>query len=214
MKTIIKNLSIVNISPVLCAFPCVLLITILLPSCTNQSVKNANSDTEIIEIIEDYRVDSNTKNNFNKAVKLLNQHKYEEAIVLLNTITKTTKTFTAPYINLGIAYSKINKLEEAEQNFVKALKLNPEHPLAKNELATIYRKTGNFSKAKSLYEEVLNSYSYFHPARKNLGILCDLYLQDLNCASKQYELYLSANPNDKNMKIWMADVKNRIKYAR
>jgi len=214
MKFIIKNLSNVDIRRVLCILPGVIVISILLPSCTSQPVKNTNSETGVIEIIEDYRVDSSVKNNFNQAVKLLNQQKYEEAITLLNSITSTTKTFTAPYINLGIAYSKINKLEEAEQNFIKALKLNPRHPLAKNELAAIYRRTGKFSEAKSLYEEVLNSYSDFQPARKNLGILCDLYLQDLSCAFKQYELYLAANPNDKNMKIWMADVKNRIKYAR
>ena len=186
----------------------VFLIYVLTPACVTTPVE---TEKQGIEIIEDYRVETSIKQEFNEAVQLLNQQKYDQAIILLKNITDTTKNFTAPYINLGMAYTKINKFEKAEDSFKKALKLNPDHPLAKNEMAVVYRNIGKFEEARKLYEEVLVMHPDFHPARKNLGVLCDLYLQDLNCAFKQYEIYLTAIPNEKIIKIWLADVKNRMK---
>ena len=186
----------------------VFLMVLLTPACVTTPVE---TETNGIEIFEDYRVDASIKQEFNQAVQLLNEQKYDQAIELLTNITETTKTFTAPYINLGMAYSKVNKFEKAENNLKKALKLNPNHPLAKNEMAVVYRNIGKFEEARTLYEEVLVMHPDFHPARKNLGILCDLYLQDLNCAFEQYELYISAFPDEKKIQIWMADVTNRMK---
>ncbi len=182
-------------------------LSILVPACMTTPIQNGSSD---IEIIEDHRIEPSVKQDFNRAVTLLNQKEYEQAIKLLESITKKTKNFTAPYINLGMAYKELNEFSKAENNLTKALKLNPHHPLAKNEMAVVYRSMGNFIEAKKLYEEILTSHPGFLPARKNLGILCDLYLQDLNCAYKHYEIYLSAIPSEKTIKIWMTDVKNRM----
>ena len=183
-------------------------VFLLIPACATAPKEQG---PQTIEIIEDYRVDSRVREDFNNAVNLLTQHEYEKAIILLNKITENTKNLTAPYINLGMAYIRIDKLEDAEESLTKALKLNPNHPLAKNEMAVVYRKTGRFSQARVLYEEVLSTYPDFLPARKNLGILCDLYLQDLKCANKHYEIYSASNQDQKNMRIWLADVKNRMK---
>ena len=49
-----------------------------------------------------------------------------------------------------------------------------------------------------------------YPRKKNLGILCDLYLHDFDCALEQFSAYLEARPNDKKMVIWIADVKRRL----
>jgi hypothetical protein len=56
----------------------------------------------------------------------------------------------------------------------------------------------------------LTMYPDFLPGRKNLGVLCDIYLQDLECALQNYEEYLKGVPGDEKVAIWITDVKSRI----
>lgn len=60
-----------------------------------------------------------------------------------------------------------------------------------------------------MYEKVIKVYPQFLPARKNLGILCDLFMADLECAISHYETFLKFQPNDKEVKIWLVDLKRR-----
>lgn len=188
-------------------------------SCTAANSGSGNSKEKgnenclplgVIEIHENYGVDPEIRNEFKQAVALLNEEKYEEAIKLLKAVCGQTSKFSAPYINLGIAYERINEYKEAEKSFKKALEINENHPVAKNELGLIYRKTGRYKEAREVYENLLAMYPDFLPARKNLGILCDIYLQDLNCALDEYNEYLKGIPDDKKVKIWVADVKSRM----
>jgi len=187
-----------------------ILTTFLLIFVAGCATNGVQETQESIEITEDYRVDSEVREEFQRAVAMLKEEQYEEAILLLRAVTGKASRFTGPYINLAIAYNKTGELEKAEENLVKALKLNKQHPAANNELALVYRKTGRFTEARKIYEELLERYPDFLPARKNLGVLCDLYLGDLNCALEQYERYLKLLPDDEKVKIWVADLKSRM----
>ena len=164
----------------------------------------------VIEVTESFGVDPEIRGEFNQAVMYLNQENYSEAVKLLRAVAGKTSKFSAPYINLGIAYSRLGELEKAEENFKKALDINKQHPVANNELGMVLRKTGRYVEARQMYEALLAVYPDFLPARKNLGVLCDIYIQDLNCALEQYEEYLKGIPDDEKVKIWVADVKSRM----
>ncbi|MEJ2574737.1 MAG: tetratricopeptide repeat protein [Gammaproteobacteria bacterium] len=165
----------------------------------------------IIEISEPYEVDPEVKDKFNQAINLLNGEKYQEAIKLLEEVVAKTDKFTAPYIDLGMAYARTGDMKNAEKNLEKAVEINSHHPVALNQLGLVYRKTGRYKKAQETYQAILTMYPEFLPARQNLAVLCDIYLQDLSCALNEYEEYLKRVPDDKKMKIWVADVKNRMK---
>ena len=88
--------------------------------------------------------------------------------------------------------------------------MSPSHPIAHNELGIIYRKTGRFREARASYERALALYPGFHYARRNLAVVCDLYLADLACAVRNYEAYLLTVQQDEEATIWLADARSRM----
>lgn len=160
-------------------------------------------------ITEKARISGKVRADYGIALDLLEQGQHEQGIELLQRITEEAPELSAPRIDLGIAFHRIGDLESAETNLQKALELNPNHPIVHNELGIVYRKTGRFAEARSSYEKALAVYPGFHFARRNLAILCDVYLADLPCAIENYQAYLDAVPEDDEATIWIADIRNR-----
>ena len=161
-------------------------------------------------ISEDVRVGFGVRADFGDAVRLLEEEQYEDAIALLLDVTEAAPQLATPHIDLGIAYRAVGDLERAEASLERALELSPRHPVAYNELGIVYRKTGRFAQARESYESALAIHPDFLYARRNLAILCDIYLRDLRCALQNYELYSQAVPEDEAVVIWIADLRNRI----
>ncbi len=163
---------------------------------------------------ENVKVDADVIADFNTAMKYLKAENYEKGTELLKQLTRRAPSYTAPYINLAMAYEKMGKLPEAEQSIKKALELEPGHPIANTEYALLCRKAGRFAEAREVYEQTLKRYPTFLPARKNLGILCDMYLRDLECALTQYRAYSAAVPDDETVRIWIADLEKQQAQTR
>jgi len=161
-------------------------------------------------INETARLGDASRRDFESAVTLLNEAAYEQAIELLKKIVAQSPGVTAPYIDLGMAYQQIGKSEEAEAQFKAALELVPGHPVAGNQYGLLLRKSGRFDEARKMYEEALARFPDYSPLHRNLGILCDLYLDDLQCALAQYKTYSQAVPDDKKVKLWIAEVNGRL----
>ena len=160
-------------------------------------------------ITEEARISSNLRTEYESALTLLEQGRHAEGVALLETVAEAAPQISAPRIDLGIAYHLAGDLEAAERNLLTAVELNAEHPIAHNELGILYRKTGRFAEARRSYERALAIYPGYHFARRNLAILCDLYLADVNCALENYEAYMKTVPGDDQASMWIADIRNR-----
>jgi Tfp pilus assembly protein PilF len=160
--------------------------------------------------MQDVVVSSEVQTTFDQALQLLQEGQYDTAITLLNSVIEQEKRLTAPYINLAMAYRHKGDEKLAEENLLKALAIDQAQPVANNELGILYRKQGRFTDAKKVYINALSEYPDYLPVIKNLGILCDIYMQDPQCALEQFEKYQQFAPEDKNVKVWIADLKTRI----
>lgn len=176
----------------------------MLFSCAVEPIKTNDVKDKSIE------VSSAVEDDFHAALKFLKESSYDEAVSLLEKVIEQEKRLSAPYVNLGMAYSRLGDVEKSESILQKAIEIEPSHPSANNELALIFRKSGRFNEAKIAYERALAIHPNYLPGIKNLGILCDIYMHDFDCALKQFEKYKEFMPEDKTMGIWVSDLKRRV----
>ena len=161
-------------------------------------------------ITEVPQMDETSRRDFERAVAMLKDQDYSQAIDLLEKVIEKSPGVTAPYIDLAIAYQHLGKPEKAEEYLKTALRLVPDHPVASNEYGLLCRKTGRFADARVIYEKAITRFPDYYPVHRNLGILCDLYLNDPVCALEHYEIYSEARPEDKQVKLWIADLRARL----
>jgi Flp pilus assembly protein TadD len=188
---------------------------LLIAGCGVSAVSQKPARIEIQEevgfvITEDARINSAVRADYEEALRLLGQGNNAEGIALLAKAAEEAPQLSAPRIDLGIAYQQAGDLGAAEEQLQKALAINPEHPVVHNELGIVYRKSGRFAEARRSYEAALAIYPSFHFARRNLAILCDLYLADMECALEQYLAYVETAPEDEEVAMWLADIRNRM----
>lgn len=189
-------------------------VACLLCACaTTQSTRTPArieiQDSVGFTITEEARISSNLRADYASALTLLEQGRHAEGVALLESVANAAPDVSAPRIDLGVAYHRAGDLDAAERNLLQALDVNTEHPTAHNELGIVYRKTGRFAEARSSYERALAIYPGYHFARRNLAILCDLYLADAECALENYEAYMATVPGDDEASMWIVDIRNR-----
>jgi Tfp pilus assembly protein PilF len=173
------------------------------------SVTRLTDGREGFIISEVSSLNEDSRENFAHAVDLLNNQAYEDAIDLLKQVIDQSPGVTAPYIDIAVAYDQIGKSDEAEANIKIALELVPNHPVASNEYGRLCRKSGRFDEARVIYEKALGSFPEYYPLHRNLGILCDLYLNDPVSALEHYRIYSQAMPDDRQVQLWIADLSAR-----
>lgn len=166
-------------------------------------------------------ISASLQSDFNKALSLMKKGAYEEAIPLLEAILAENDQLPGAQINLAIAYMNIEpgdqdgkqreaNLKKAEQALSRAVEVNPDDAIAHHQLGLLYRKTGRFADARKAYERAISIESTYAMAHLNLGILCDIYLQQPECAIDHFEKYRALVPEaGEKVGLWLSDIRQR-----
>jgi len=186
-----------------------LLVAIVISGCASAPAKKVTRTEGKPAVVAEVEITSEMRKDFAAGMEHLKAEEYDAGIELLAKVVKAAPNAVVPNIDLALAYKKTGKLKQAEENLLQAVSSEEANPVANNELALLYRKTGRFKEAREIYEKILDKYPDFRIAHKNLGILCDLYMRDYECALKHYAFYSSVVQDDKTVKIWIADLQKR-----
>lgn len=152
--------------------------------------------------------------SFEQALAQLNAGEVDAAQQALQQLAAEYPAYSGPLVNLGILHARAGHLEQAEQSLRAALMRNDANAPAYNQLGIVYRRLGRFEEAKEAYGQAVQIDPQYALAWLNLGVLCDLYLQQPQRALEAYERYVSlvAEP-EANVKQWIAELRRRLSAA-
>lgn len=149
-------------------------------------------------------------NDYQRAVTLMKANQLDDAYALFEEIQAKAPQLAGPTLNQALIKIQQQNYKEADVLLQKAIAANSKNPFAYNLQGFVYRQLGQFSKSRSAYEQALNLSPNYAKAHFNLGVLADLYLQDLPLALKHYEAYQGTQSSpDSTVAKWVIDLQKR-----
>ena len=115
-----------------------------------------------------------SKINCNLAIICLASKRESKAIILFKNTINLNPEAPIAYNNLGLIFARKQNYDEAIKNFILALKYNP-HSKTYFNLALVYEKIGQISKAFNNYKSAINFDQNYAEAFCNLGNLYYLH---------------------------------------
>jgi tetratricopeptide (TPR) repeat protein len=183
-----------------------MLSVIMLAACATAPDQNTAKSERKISVVPE-----KAKATYDRAIWSAKTGRNAEATALFVDLTRDYPDMTLAYTNLGLLYLKAGKLAEAEQALHQAVTLESANAVAFNHLGVALREQGKFQQALQAYQSALQIRPDYATAHLNLGILYDLYLQQLPQALQQYETYQELTGNsDKQVTKWIIDLKQRL----
>jgi tetratricopeptide (TPR) repeat protein len=178
---------------------------------SNEVEPVAEIAVEIESQVEPELVDF-AQQDYRQAIAALKNGATAKALELLLRLSREAPDKPHVFTNLGLAYFQLRQAELAEQAFTQALARNADDAIAHNHLGILKRRKGQFQDALLEYQRAIEIDVEYARAHLNLGILFDLYLQDLEKALQQYRKYLDLT-NEENAQVagWIIDIERRLK---
>ena len=150
--------------------------------------------------------------DYEQALAALKNDAAEQALPLLTRLSLDAPDKPRLFTNLGLAHFRLQQAELAEQAFQQAIARNPDDAVAHNHLGILQRRQGRFDDALLEYQRAIEIDSKYARAYLNLGILFDLYLQDLDKALQQYRKYQDLTSKENTQVAgWIVDIERRLK---
>jgi tetratricopeptide (TPR) repeat protein len=147
---------------------------------------------------------------YRQALTAMQNGQYAEAARMLNALETSVRQSPRVQLSLATALVELGEDDAAERELQHALAMRPDDADARNLQGILYRRAGQFRQARDAYGQALRLRPGYAMAHINLGILCDIYLQDAGCAMQHYREYLQLSAgSDRHVSLWLADLEQR-----
>lgn len=148
--------------------------------------------------------------DYQRALTLMKANQLDEAYALFEDIQSKAPQLAGPALNQSLIKIQQQHYKEADELLQKAIAANSKNPFAYNLQGFVYRQLGQFSKSRAAYEQAITLSPNYAKAHFNLGVLADLYLQDLPLALKHYAAYQGTQTSpDATVAKWVIDLQKR-----
>jgi tetratricopeptide (TPR) repeat protein len=148
-----------------------------------------------------YAMGRTLRDNLGEAEPLLIHGDYKEASVRYEAIIKALPTFYEAYFDLGMCYSQMGRLPDAEAAFRKYLSFQPVSADGRASLGVLLLEEGRGAEAVPELEEAIQIDPSLTEARKNLG---NEYLRESNPKAAIAVLRPAENERDVQVLVLLA----------
>ncbi len=182
-----------------------LMVVAFVSACQAPSIKPDDQKKAAYEALS-----TEIKQKYAYALQLMGAGNDDAAMKILNGVSALNDSLSGPYANRGLIFLKLNNKVEAEKQFRSAIKRNARNVTALNQLGILLREKKDFKTAKLNYEAALEVDKSHANSHLNLGVLCDIYLQDKPCAMEHFKAYQLLNGEDDVVSNWIVDLKEQL----
>ena len=133
---------------------------------------------------------------FLDALDLIKNKEFQAASSILLRLVESNPRLAGALVNLGLIAEAQDKGKKAQEYYQKALEINPNNVSALIQVAQYHQKNGEFLKAETHLRRA-HTLAASHPVvNYNLGMLYELYLQDIDLAISHYETYVKYSKSE------------------
>ncbi len=153
---------------------------------------------------------------FQTGTRLLDKGEVDEARILFETLRDEYPEVSVFYLNLGVAYKRLERFEEAIQAYRQAISISDRNPNdgyaeAHYNLGILLREQGDFKGAEAVYLRAIDLAPAFQDAHFNLAVLYDLYLNEPAKAVRHYQAHMALTTGvDEEVNIWISALQKRL----
>ncbi|MCH8543132.1 MAG: tetratricopeptide repeat protein [Alcanivorax sp.] len=145
-----------------------------------------------------------------RGLQYLRNDDLPRALVVFQSLTTRYPALSGPWVNVGLIELRQKNWQDAETALRRALDANAQNPYAHNALGVALREQGRFAEAAEHYHQAVTLDPLYARAHFNLGVLAELYLQDMPQALAHFRAYqaLQRQP-DNTVANWITDLERR-----
>ncbi|MBI5756471.1 MAG: tetratricopeptide repeat protein [Nitrospirae bacterium] len=140
---------------------------------------------------------------YGRGTILRNQVWQDELTLWSDTVQKNPSSVIARD-NLGVAYRRLGRLDEAADQFRVAIRLQPGRFVGVYNLGLITDKQGRYDEAERLYRQTLQLAPQFHKAHLALGLLYEKQGR-VSDAIQEYSQTIGLDPELDQVRLWLGN---------
>ena len=154
------------------------------------------------------------ESEYRDGLLLMEEQKFEEAVGFWTALTQQSgEEYPGVWTNLGLALQQLGRTDDALAAYDYVVKLDSSFCPVYALKGILERDAGKFDQAQASYEAGIECQPDQGALYFNLGILFDLYRNDLASALDNYRKARRLIPDEDILNMWITDLSRRLDVA-